>query len=269
MDSLLSRTDEEIVGIVLEESRSLEEYVNNYLMKEFGRIHNISESDNIFNVKQELVIKTAYFTDVKKRYVVHIVNKEGISTNKMDVKGFVTRRSDYPEFTKIKIMELLNLLVGFDDKISFKKINKFIEDTRIEILDLCEKNDSRIARPVSFNKTLDEYKSIPYQVKAMQLWNYLEYDYFVPGTKGYLFKIIDIDFNKAPKRILNKLHNINFKKSTSIVIPYEENYIPDYYIVNVDDMIQFAWDNRVDELISPLNYKLNRNNAKITQTYGF
>ncbi len=75
------------------------------------------------------------------------------------------------------------------EKPSFKDIRKFIDDTRVEITSLCKNHDSTISKSVSFSRKLKDYKSIPYQVIAMQLWNKCEYNYFTNGTKGKLFNI--------------------------------------------------------------------------------
>ena len=205
--------------IILDESKKLQGILNDHFLKEFAKFHNINPEHNGFELKQEVVAKKAYFLNVKKKYALYIVNEEGVDVSKMDVKGLITRRSDYPKVTKEGINKVLEMLVK-DDKVSFTKIREFVEEKRKEILDLIIKGDKRIARPVSFTKTLDNYKVIPSHVHGMLLWNNVAYDYFVPGTKGYQFKINGVDHYNCPKEVESKLHYFNEKRNKIAVIKY-------------------------------------------------
>ena len=85
---------------------------------------------------------------------------------------------------------------------------------------------------------------------GMNFWNEVEYDYFVPGTRGYLFRITGIDQFRAPERVLKKLSGK--AAPNSIVIPFEEEKVPDYYHIDLNEAISFAWDSRVRELLEPM-----------------
>lgn len=244
--------DEQIVDLILKESEKLENYLNKDLLVRFSKMHNVSEEENLFFLKQEVVAKNSYFLNVKKKYVLHIVNKEKVSVDKLFIKGLVTQRSDYPSITRNKIRRLCEILVKEEHKNKFVIVRQFVEDSRNELLKLCIEHSPTVARPVSFSKNIEDYTKIPPQIKAMNMWNDLMYHYFVRGTKGYLFKILGIDLNKAPEKVVRNAHN--YLKQDSIAIPYEEEKLPDWIIVDVKKMMNFAWEDRINEFLKPIQH---------------
>lgn len=241
-------SQENITQKVLDTSRELEKFLNDDLLKRFGNLHNIDPKYNRFFLKQEIVARGAYFLNVKKKYALHITNQEGVDVDEMDVKGLVTRRSDYPSYPKEKIAELLELLVSED--FDRKKIRELVDRETEIIRKKCEDGLKEIARPVSYTKDKKDYKKEPIQIIGMDFWNEIEYEHFFPGTKGYLFKITGVDFNIAPKRVLEKQNQIQSKsKLQYIVLPMEEEKLPDYYIIDVNAMLKFAWTDRINELL--------------------
>ena len=251
------KTKEEIVEIILTESKKLQNVINNELLVDFAKLHNIDPKHNFFNAKQELVASRAYFPGPKKKYSLRICNAEGVPVDESEDKGLVTRRSDYSALTKERIQQILDVLVK-DEKISFSKIKQIIDDTRVEMLDLIRKGSKLLTRPSSFTKPLDEYKGhLPQHINGMLLWNNLEFENFRPGTRGYLYKIKGVDRYKAPERILSRLSEVEV--GNCIVIPENTLTIPDYYELDVEAMIAFSWDDRVTELIEPILSKVYTN----------
>ena len=167
----------------------------------------------------------------------------------------IMRRSDYPKITKKRIMDIVTALVG-DETTSFSKIANMIRETRVEIFKLAQEGSKDIAKPVSFSKDLNEYKGMTQHIGAMQLFNALEYDYFVQGTKGYLFYITGIDKFKAPEKVLEKLNDYKSKKLGAIAIPWEENSLPEYYTIDIEKTLKFAWEDRVTELLAPISRQI-------------
>jgi len=251
----MKKDDNDIVNLIISESKKLQDVLNNDLLARFIELHNIPKDKSQFFSKQEIVAKRGYFLDVKKRYALRIVNKEGVPVEEIEEKGLITRRSDYPSLTKEKLKTIFNLLLK-EDKISFKSISKYIRDTELEIKDYIMKGEKCIARPASFSSELSSYKKIPYQVKGMEVWNMLEYKYFVPGTKGYLFRITGIDPYIAPKKVsenINKIEEVRW-----IVIPYEEDKLPTYYKIDVEAMLAVSWTDRVNEFLRPVLPQVNK-----------
>lgn len=255
------------IELILNESRIIENVCNENFLEKFAELHNIPKEFNKFSVKQEVIAQKGYFLDVKKHYGLWIVNKEGVPVSKYDIKGLITQRSDYPDFTKKKITELLDLLLK-EQKVSFTNIRKKIEEAEEKINDKILNGEKDIARPVSFTKELSSYKKIPSHIISMQFWNDIEYEYFFPGTKGYLFNILGIDEYKAPEKVKRNLANkyLGKKIPDRIVLPYEEDKLPDYYNIDTTAMLEFSWRNRVSELLKPLWEKIYRKNLAISLT---
>lgn len=239
-----------IVETILEESAKLEDVLNNQLIKDFGKLHNIAPEHNILSLKQEVVARWGYFLEAKKKYALHIISKKGVPIDELDTKGLVTRRSDYPSITKEKISELLDLLV-MSEEYNRKRIYDFLEETKKEIKRLCRNKDKGIARPITYTKGEEKYKKVPFHVLAMHLWNRCEYNYFVPGAKGYLYNIKGIDVRKAHDKAKNVARALT-DKDKYIALPYEEDALPEYFIVDEEAMMNFAWNNREQELLSPI-----------------
>ena len=242
-------SQEEIIDTVLDISKDASDFLNDDVIPRFVKMHGIDNKNSKLFLKQEVVAKRSLFFNKKKRYALHIVNREGYPRDEYDIKGMIIRRSDYPSYTKECIGKILDMLLK-TEKVSFSDISDYIIDIEEKVTDMCMSGDKRVARPVSC-KADDEYKRIPSHVLGAKLWNVLEYNYFVPGTRGYLFKIRDVDVFNAPKRVRDKAHLIT-EKNNNIVLPFEEPNLPDYYTVDVPDMVEFAWTKRYSELLEPI-----------------
>jgi len=251
----LNKDDPEIVSKVLGCCKDLEKILNEELLIDFVKLHNIDPKYSYLNLKQEVVADRALFPDVKKRYCLHIINKDGREVNEYDIKGICVKRSEYPDKTKEYIMQLLDLIL-LPKQLKFHEVRDFILDKRSEMIDLCVNGDPSIARMASFSRPIEEYKNgkVPSHVQGMILWNNLEYEYFFHGTKGRLFPIRGIDENKAPTHVQEKKHLIN-EKNTNIVIPEDVEKLPDYYIVDIEKMIDYCWNDRVKEVTDCITKK--------------
>lgn len=236
----------------------LQNLLNTYFIPQLAnKIHNVDLDEITLNLKQEVIAKSAYFLDkIKKRYALYIINKEGVEVDEYDIKGLEIKRSDFPRITKEKLEEMLDIILK-SDKIDIFKLLDFVDKTKRELMNLILDGDVRVSRPVSFSKDMDDYKTIPQHIKGMVWWNILEYNYFLPGTKGYLFKIKGIDPSKAPNKItenFNKAKNENIpelgnKMLDVIVIPQELDKLPDYFVIDTHHMINYAWEDRVRNLL--------------------
>lgn len=241
----------ETIDLILKESSKLQKILNENLLTQFAALHNIKDEYSKFNLKQEIVAKRGLFLEGKKQYALWIVNSEGVSCEEFFERGLVTRRSDYPSYTKEKMKIILDLLLK-QDKISFKNIAKFIEDVKHEIKGLIMNGDKSIAAAKTFSKELTGskgYKKIPHHVIGMLLWNKLEYDYFKTGTKGYLYKINGIDPYLAPKKVRQQIGRVELRW---ITLPYEEEKLPEYYQIDVQHMMHLAWIDRVNDILKPI-----------------
>jgi len=229
----------------------LESFINNKCLKQFGELHNIKPEFNYLKLKKENISKTAYFLDVKKKYALHIINRENIDIDEIEIKGLAINRSDYPKLTKEKLYELLMLIIK-PDVLDINNINNFINTTTNLFVKYAMEGNKCVARPVSYSTFQYKRSKPPFHVLGMQLWNTLVYNTFYPGSKGYMFRIKGIDTGKYKNSEYCKLDIFKMDqqilKSNYIVIPEDVNNIPDFFILDIDKIVEFAWLDRVKEL---------------------
>jgi uracil-DNA glycosylase family 4 len=243
---------EKSVEITLQLAKELSESLNKKYLTQLVNNHNIKEENSKLELKQELVADRTLFFNVKKRYAMHIVNQEGHARDEYCFRGITLRRSDYPSYTKECLGKILDLIL-LEKEISISKILDYIKKVEQDMYNLALDGDKSIARPVSFNKNLEEYDQtkIVNHIQSMVNWNILEYETFVSGTRGYQFKITGIDTSKAPEKVISKLHLLP-SKFNSISIPVDVDKLPNYYIIDLEATIEFAWKNRYNEILEPL-----------------
>lgn len=251
-----TENDKKVVDAVLKECGNLEKMLNDIFLPKFIEMHRANPKYNQLKLKQEVVASSSVFF-TKKKYGLYIINKEGKTVSEYDVKGMIMRKSNFPTFSKEKVYTLLDMILKVET-LDLQGIRKFIYETEQEMIELCKQGSKLIAGAVSFHKEEEEYKKIPYQINGMKLWNDLEYNYFIPGTKGYLFRIKGIDSFNAPSKITNNMNLIK-AKNKHIVIPFEEEKLPEYYNLDLDAQLKFVWTDRVKEVIGVLS-----NTRKIT-----
>jgi DNA polymerase elongation subunit (family B) len=131
----VSKDDPDIINKVLQYCKELQYFLNNELLVDFVKLHNIKPENSILNLKQEVIADRALFPNVKKRYCLHIINKDGVPVDEYDIKGICIKRSEYPDKTKMYIKELLDLIL-LPKKLNFLEIKEFIENKKREMFDL-------------------------------------------------------------------------------------------------------------------------------------
>lgn len=255
--------DKKNIDNVLSICKQVENFLNNDIVPKVVEKHQVDPTYNKLKLKNELVCKRGLFL-VKKRYALHIILNEGKGVNETFIRGIETRRSDYPALTKKYLKELLDMLL-VPKEISFVDILDFVEEKRKEVIIKIMEGDKSIARPSSFGRELDKYKRVPPNVISMLNWNCLMYEHFYPGTRGYLFKLLGFDQDKAPKIVREKYFQYfqsKGKKLEIISVPRDEQRLPEFFIVDTKAMIKFSWDDRVNPLIQPLG--LNKKGKILT-----
>ena len=189
-------------------SNEIQDFLNNKLVPEIIGKYNIEIERNKLEMKNELIIRRGLFVS-KKHYALYVVEQEGIEVDEIQVKGLDTRRSDYPSYSKECLQELFELILK-SEKFSVVKVNQFVNGKENDFTDRIKSGDKTIARPISWGKKLKDYKTITQGVRAMQNWNSLVYDIHNTGSRAYLFHIQGIDFDKAPKDVVDN-YNKNFQ----------------------------------------------------------
>lgn len=247
------KSREDIIKDVTLWNENIEEYLNKEIIPRIVISKNVDIKRNKLALKNELVISRGLFL-AKKRYSLRVIEQEKKATDEIESKGIETRRSDFPSYTKTCLSELLDIILK-SEKISIKHINDYVINKEKEFVGKILSGDKTVARPVSFTKDEEDYKKIPQGVIGMQNWNNLIYDIFRVGSRGYLFKLAGIDFDKAPKEVIERYHKEFTAKGKSlhiIVLPDEEVKLPSYFIPDRKKMLQFSWIDRYNLLLEPI-----------------
>ena len=263
-DYIINRKKKDVtVERIFEAVAELDPILNNSIIKPFATMHNILPQHSFLQLKQEIICDKAYFLNTKKKYGLHIINQEGYEKDKYDIKGIETRRSDYSIHTKKMLMEILTkIFKSGPEGVDVDDIVEYVDGVREEVKNLAADGNKLIGKPVSFAQSLKTYKMVPQGIRGMLLWNALMYDVFKTGMKGMLFQIKGIDLEKAPDYVRDNYTNKFLKKWKAsdlnvIVIPDEEEKLPEWFIPNVNAITKFAVDDRADLLLQPLFSKSN------------
>ena len=248
-----TKSNDEKLEFVNNLNKEVQSFLNNDIVKRIVLKHNVPENKNRLNLKNELVIKRGLFL-AKKRYALYIISQEGNKTDEIKAMGLEIKRSDFSKTTKDYLKEVLELILK-TEKLSLPKILEYVRDKQETFTKIISSGITSIGRPVSFGKKLSEYKTLSQGVKSMINWNNLEYHVFDVGARGYLFKLKGIDLDKAPEEVRLNYDKHFLKKGIKlevIAVPEEEDHIKPWYIVDVKDMVSFAWTDRVNLLLEPL-----------------
>ena len=254
-----NKNQDEAFNQITEWCEDVSNYLNKDIIIDMISKHNVPIEKNRLVLKNELMCNRGLFVS-KKHYAISVVYQEGNKVDDMVIMGLEIKRRDFSSYTKKCLSELIDLILK-SEKISVNKINDFIRNKRSEFFDRFKAGDKSVAKPINFTKKLEEYKAFtngkrfPESIESMQNWNNLLYNTFVPGTGGYLFKVCGIDFDRAPKEVVeryNKLFREKGIKLTAIAVPDEEIKLPEYFIVDIQESMRFAWNDRCSQLLNPI-----------------
>jgi DNA polymerase elongation subunit (family B) len=95
--NLINASKEEWVKYILEIATEIQKEANNHLHTLVKDLFNIKYPDepHYFELKQEVVLERGYFAG-KRRYAMHIVNKEGVPTDELVMMGLDLMKSNFP-----------------------------------------------------------------------------------------------------------------------------------------------------------------------------
>ena len=253
-----SDKESDCIKKVQEVTNNVQNYLNDKVIINMIKNHNVSIDQNVLSLKNELLIKKGLYIS-KKHYANYVLLQEGKKINEIKTMGIEIKRSDYSTFTKQSLSELLELILKKNATIS--RILNFVKNKEKELKIKLNERSRDCFKPASFVKSLKSYKVIPEAVRGMISWNKLEYEAFFPGSKGYLCKIFGLDFDKAPKNVVNnyqKYFTNNKDKLDVIVFPDEIEKLPDYYIIDKKKMVKFHWTDRHNLLLEDVVKKVSK-----------
>jgi len=145
---------EDVVKKILVIATELQAMANKFIGEFAGEAFNLGDDAlHYFELKQEVVLDRGYFAG-KRRYAQHIVNKEGVPTDELDVKGLDLMKSNFPPLFKKFGEHLINEIMFGKPKTD---IDKQILDFRNEIRTISWR---KILKPTGL-KIMKEYLASP------------------------------------------------------------------------------------------------------------
>ena len=121
---------EEVISKILELATELQIMANKFIGDFARESFNLGEDNpHYFELKQEVVLDRGYFAG-KRRYAMHIVNKEGVTVDELDVKGLDLMKSNFPPIFRKFGEHIINEIMFGREKTS---IDKQILDFRTSI----------------------------------------------------------------------------------------------------------------------------------------
>ena len=152
---LATADQETIVQEVLKVATEVQKLANDNLHTLVQELFNIKYPDepHYFELKQEVVLDRGYFAG-KRRYAQHIVNKEGVPTDELDVKGLDLMKSNFPPLFKKFGEHIINEIMFGKPK---SDIDKQVLDFRTELRTI---DWRQILKPTGLKK-MGEYLAGP------------------------------------------------------------------------------------------------------------
>ena len=255
------------VDNIKKESSLIQDFLNKEILREYIKRRNIPIEESMFDLKNELICKRYYCLNVKKKYALNVINKEGVDVDEIEIKGLEVRRSDFSELTKSMLNDVIKMILK-NQEVSIIDIENYISNVEHKARSLISSGDMSIYKTVAFSKPIEEYKTIPQSIRGMMFWNILEYDHFRVGMRGILVPIKSINMSIAPESFREKFNYVLMKKFdvkkdfNIIVIPEDISKIPDYYIIDIEKVLNFAIYDRVSLLLEPLQKKVESQQLK-------
>jgi len=195
---------EDVVPIALEITKEYQDKTKPFLQNLCKDLFNVD--NEYFELKQEVVLERGYFAG-KRRYAQFIVNKEGVPTEELDIKGMDVMKSNMtPLYRKFGEEILLDIMYGkskrdIDKKIiDFKKYIDSISYKQIAKPTGVKNIRKYIAAPPQSGSIFSKLESkCPVNTKAAIWYNDLlrfkkldkKYSCFTEGDKMYYVQLKD------------------------------------------------------------------------------
>lgn len=194
-----------------------------------------------FNIKQEIVARKGLFI-AKKRYVLWIVDEEGIERDELKVTGFDTVRSDTPEIAREFLLQILEKILKGKPKENIfeyvKQAKKTIQEAPKELIGL----------PITLTKGINNYKNLPIHVRGVNYYN----KYFEPKI---------LQGNRIKYYYIKKVPH-NYEKSYVISIPQDSDF-PDGFEIDMEKMVERLVDKKIENVFEALDWKMVEENNNI------
>jgi DNA polymerase elongation subunit (family B) len=263
---------EDVVKKILVIATELQAMANKFIGEFAGEAFNLGDDAlHYFELKQEVVLDRGYFAG-KRRYAQHIVNKEGVPTDELDVKGLDLMKSNFPPLFKKFGEHLINEIMFGKPKTD---IDKQILDFRNEIRTISWR---KILKPTGL-KIMKEYLASP--PSAGEIFSKLKLKCPI-NTKAAIYTNDILRFKKLDKKyptfqIGDKIYLVYLKDNPYRIdaialngyndapelLEFAEKYI------NRDGLFDSVMKNKLESLYSDLGWGAVVLNPNINKFFKF
>ena len=259
---------EECVKIGLEITREYQDKTGPFLQNLCKSLFNVD--NQYFELKQEVLLERGYFAG-KRRYAQFIVNKEGVPTEELDIKGMDVMKSNMnPMYRKFGESILLDIMYGKSKKdidakiIDFKKSLDTVPIKNIAKPTGVRNINKYIASKPSPGQIFSKLESkCPINTKSAIFYNDLlrfkkldkQYPCFVEGDKMYYVQLKDNPY---------KIEVIGFTGN-------DPEFITDFIIKFIDKEQGFNSTllNKLQNIYSDLSWSFPSLNAYVNKFFSF
>jgi DNA polymerase elongation subunit (family B) len=263
---------EDVIKKILVIATELQVMANKFIGEFTREAFNLGEDEpHYFELKQEVVLDRGYFAG-KRRYAQHIVNKEGVPTDELDVKGLDLMKSNFPPLFKKFGEHLINEIMFGKPKTD---IDKQILDFRNEIRTISWR---KILKPTGL-KIMKEYLASP--PSAGEIFSKLKLKCPI-NTKAAIYTNDILRFKKLDKKyptfqIGDKIYLVYLKDNPYRIdaialngyndapelLEFAEKYI------NRDGLFDSVMKNKLESLYSDLGWGAVVLNPNINKFFKF
>lgn len=250
---------------IYEIANESQDFVNSFYNVFSKKYFNIS--DHRFEIKQEMIAKSGIWV-AKKRYAQWIIADNGVSVDKLDVKGLDVVRSSFPKAFQFF---MTNLLISILKGSSKEEIDSMVLDMKknintVSILDLAK--NSSLNNLIKYNGQIDINrinsfaKGTPAHVKGAIAYNRLLEHYkcpykYLPFKDGDKLKWIYLKDNPFG------LDTIAFRGDSD---PKDiKKFISTY--VDKEYMLTSELNNKLEDFYNALKWKMPSANSKIIDEF--
>ena len=136
-----------------------------------------------FKFKQEIIAKRALFLKsknnkkefAKKRYILWIVDEDGVPRDELFLRGVEIRRSELSTYIRDFLTEWVTDIIKGEQPIDDIVEKLYIFKAKL-INAIDNKEIEKFSKNISLTKDSSEYKSFAYTVKGAMLWNTILYN---------------------------------------------------------------------------------------------
>ena len=270
---LVNADKDEWIKVVLEIASEVQELANEYMHTLVKDLFNIDypNEPHYFELKQEVVLERGYFAG-KRRYAQYIVNKEGVTTNELDMKGLDLMKSNFPPMFKEFGEHILTEIMFGKPKaqidkevLEFRESLRTVDWKRILKPTGLKKMKEYIAGPPNAGEIFSKLKlKCPINTKAAIFYNDMlrfkkqdtNFPTFQIGDKMYIAKL-----KNNPYRI--EVIGFNGYNDPPEILEFIEKYI------DRDGLFDSVIKNKLENVYMDIGWGMPVFNAKVNKFFQF